>query len=59
MPFARLCASGAEKKQELGKAGRRDAEKLPKPVGTCGGTASLLEFGFRPELLQHLPFPAR
>lgn len=43
MPFGWNCA-GAGKKQELGKEGKRAAEKLPKPVGTCGA-ASSLEFG--------------
>lgn len=56
MPFGWQCASGAGKKQEIGKEGRRAAEKLPKPVGTCDGTASLLVW-LLTELFQHLSFP--
>lgn len=46
VPFGCKRAFGAGKKQEFGKEGRRTAEKLSKPFGTCGGAASLLEFGF-------------
>lgn len=54
MPFGWKCASGAGKKQELGKEGRRAAQKLSKPAGTCGAAASSLEFGS-----STFPFPAQ